>query len=196
MLNFQNFYITKGPTTSAEKYPASTKSVRQPRPCRGETLAFRQLSAVTESARGGTFPFLSLFGDFNAFLLLFDRAREDRKNTGYFGESTMSATFPGLVHDAEVGEFIYLTSLSGWNGKTCAVESKYFGFELSYKGSPRSAPKKTKLERVLSHGLKNIYIYAWREKRVAHLSGAAGKTGLFISVKKQMRLAVSQEQCD
>lgn len=79
MLNFQNFYITKGPTTSAEKYPASTKSVSQPRPCRGETLAFRQLSAVTESARGGTFPFLSLFEDFNAFLLLFDRARERRK---------------------------------------------------------------------------------------------------------------------
>lgn len=109
MLNFQNFYITKGPTTSAEKYPASTKSVSQPRPCRGETLAFRQLSAVTESARGGTFPFLSLFEDFNAFLLLllllFDWAEErrgEKKNTGYFGESTMSATFPGLVHDAEV----------------------------------------------------------------------------------------------
>lgn len=67
MLNFQNFYITKGPTTSAEKYPASTKSVSQPRPCRGETLAFRQFSAVTESARGGTFPFLSLFEDFKAF---------------------------------------------------------------------------------------------------------------------------------
>jgi len=61
MLNFQNFYITKGPTTSAEKYPASTKSVSQPRPCRGETLAFRQLSAVTERALGGTFTFLSLF---------------------------------------------------------------------------------------------------------------------------------------
>lgn len=30
MLNFQNFYITKGPTTSAEKYPASTKSESQP----------------------------------------------------------------------------------------------------------------------------------------------------------------------
>lgn len=112
MLNFQNFYITKGPTTSAEKYPASTKSVSQPRPCRGETLAFRQLSAVTERARGGDFfPFLSLLEDFNAFLLFFDRAGEsgegrerERKNTtGYFGESTMSATFPGLVHDAEVG---------------------------------------------------------------------------------------------
>ncbi|XP_039873930.1 transcription factor AP-2-delta [Simochromis diagramma] len=103
MLNFQNFYITKGPTTSAEKYPASTKSVSQPRPCRGETLAFRQLSTVTESTRGGTFPFLSLFGDFKAFLLLFDPARKERKkNTGYFGESTMSATFPGLVHDAEI----------------------------------------------------------------------------------------------
>lgn len=44
MLHFQNFHITKGPTTSAEKYPASTKSVRQPRPRRGETRAFRQLS--------------------------------------------------------------------------------------------------------------------------------------------------------
>ena len=64
MLNFQNFYITKGPTTSAEKYPASTKSVSQPRPCRGETLLFHQLSAVTESERGGTFPFLSLFWGF------------------------------------------------------------------------------------------------------------------------------------
>lgn len=78
MLNFQNFYITKGPTTSAEKYPASTKSVSQPRPCRGETLAFRQLfSRYRERAKGGTFPFLSLFEDFNAFLLLlllFDRA--------------------------------------------------------------------------------------------------------------------------
>lgn len=70
MLNFQNFYITKGPTTSAEKYPASTKSVSQPRPCRGETLAFRLLSAVNESARGGTFVFLSLFEDLNAFLSL------------------------------------------------------------------------------------------------------------------------------
>lgn len=79
MLNFQNFYITKGPTTSAEKYPASTKSVSQPRPCRGETLAFRQLSTVTESKRGGTFPFLSLFGDFKAFLLLFGPARKERK---------------------------------------------------------------------------------------------------------------------
>lgn len=111
MLNFQNFYITKGPTTSAEKYPASTKSVSQPRPCRGETLAFRQLSVVTERARGGTFPFLSLFEDFNALLLLFDRAQraeEREKKTGYSGESTMSATFPGLVHDAEVGSFIYL----------------------------------------------------------------------------------------
>lgn len=78
MLNFQNFYITKGPTTSAEKYPASTKSVRQPRPCRGETLAFRQLSAVTERAQGGTFPFLWLFEDFNAFLLSLDRPRERR----------------------------------------------------------------------------------------------------------------------
>lgn len=58
MLNFQNFYITKGPTTSAEKYPASTKSVSQPRPCRGETLAFRQLSAVIPRAReGGLFHF-------------------------------------------------------------------------------------------------------------------------------------------
>ncbi|KAA8582986.1 hypothetical protein FQN60_015532, partial [Etheostoma spectabile] len=40
------------------------------------------------------------------FLLLFDRARERRekkkKTPGYFGESTMSATFPGLVHDAEI----------------------------------------------------------------------------------------------
>lgn len=76
MLNFQNFYITKGPTTSAEKYPASTKSVSQPRPCRGETLAFRQLSAVTESAWGGTFPFLLLFEDFNVFfVLLLDRSQ-------------------------------------------------------------------------------------------------------------------------
>ena len=58
MLNFQNFYITKGPTTSAEKYPASTKSVRQPRPCRGETLAFRQLSAaVPTPSEGGLFHF-------------------------------------------------------------------------------------------------------------------------------------------
>ena len=58
MLNFQNFYITKGPTTSAEKYPASTKSVSQPRPCRGETLAFRQLSAVIPRAHeGGLFHF-------------------------------------------------------------------------------------------------------------------------------------------
>lgn len=58
MLNFQNFYITKGPTTSAEKYPASTKSVSQPRPCRGETLAFRLLSAVIpREHEGGLFHF-------------------------------------------------------------------------------------------------------------------------------------------
>lgn len=70
MLNFQNFYITKGPTTSAEKYPASTKSVRQPRPCRGETLALRQLSVATESARGRILPFLSLFEDLNRFFFI------------------------------------------------------------------------------------------------------------------------------
>lgn len=59
MLNFQNFYITKGPTTSAEKYPASTKSVRQPRPCRGETHAIRQLSAGnSQRTQGGLFPLL------------------------------------------------------------------------------------------------------------------------------------------
>lgn len=79
MLNFQNFYITKGPTTSAEKYPASTKSVSQPRPCRGETLLFHQLSAVTERDRaseGGLFHFSRFFEDFNAFLLLlFDRGQ-------------------------------------------------------------------------------------------------------------------------
>lgn len=109
MLNFQNFYITKGPTTSAEKYPASTKSVSQPRPCRGETLAFRQLPTVTESARGGTFPFLSLFEDFNAFFYYYSIGpNRIGGKTGYFGESTMSATFPGLVHDAEVGKFILL----------------------------------------------------------------------------------------
>lgn len=66
MLNFQNFYITKGPTTSAEKYPASTKSVSQPRPCRGETLAFRQLSAVNyERAKGDFSTSFRPFQDFN-----------------------------------------------------------------------------------------------------------------------------------
>ncbi|KAK7906805.1 hypothetical protein WMY93_015417 [Mugilogobius chulae] len=37
-------------------------------------------------------------------LLLFDPGARKRgkTNTGYFGESTMSATFPGLVHDAEI----------------------------------------------------------------------------------------------
>lgn len=84
MLNFQNFYITKGPTTSAEKYPASTKSVRQPRPCRGETLAFRQLSAVNwERANGDFSTSFRPFRDFNAFLSAFDRHRKRRgKKTG------------------------------------------------------------------------------------------------------------------
>lgn len=61
MLNFQNFYITKGPTTSAEKYPASTKSVRQPRPRRGETLPF---PARTQRAPGGHLDFLRHFSPF------------------------------------------------------------------------------------------------------------------------------------
>lgn len=110
MLNFQNFYITKGPTTSAEKYPASTKSVRQPRPCRGETLAFRQLSAVTERAQGGTFPFLWLFEDFNAFLLSPDRPRERRgggKKTGYFGEKHNVSDLPWTCPRCR-GRLIYL----------------------------------------------------------------------------------------
>ncbi|KAK0154719.1 Transcription factor AP-2-delta [Merluccius polli] len=85
MLNFQNFYITKGPTTSAEKYPASTKSVRQPHPCRGEPLALHQLSALTECA---------------IFLHFHRRGRKRRLIWGK--NSTMSATFPGLVHDAEI----------------------------------------------------------------------------------------------
>lgn len=80
MLNFQNFYITKGPTTSAEKYPASTKSVSQPRPCRGETLL---LSADTESRRGGLFHFSCFLRILTRFLLLpFDRTRERRKKKG------------------------------------------------------------------------------------------------------------------
>lgn len=61
MLNFQNFYITKGPTTSAEKYPASTKSVHQPRPCRGETHARTPSASLlrgTHSEQGGLFPHL------------------------------------------------------------------------------------------------------------------------------------------
>lgn len=79
MLNFQNFYITKGPTTSAEKYPASTKSVSQPRPCRGETLAFRQLSAANrERAQGDFGASLHPFRDFNTFLPPFDRRRKRR----------------------------------------------------------------------------------------------------------------------
>lgn len=90
MLNFQNFYITKGPTTSAEKYPASTKSVRQPRPCRGETLAFRQLPPAAaprgESAKEkkkkagwGDFPISPAFPeDFNPFSLSLGRPGERR----------------------------------------------------------------------------------------------------------------------
>lgn len=74
MLNFQNFYITKGPTTSAEKYPASTKSVSQPRPCRGETLAFRQLSAVIPRAHeGGLFHFSCFLRILTHFFVLFAR---------------------------------------------------------------------------------------------------------------------------
>lgn len=83
MLNFQNFYITKGPTTSAEKYPASTKSVRQPRPCRWETLAFRQLSAVNcERGKGNFYISFRPFQDFNTFLPPFDRRRKRRGKTG------------------------------------------------------------------------------------------------------------------
>lgn len=111
MLNFQNFYITKGPTTSAEKYPASTKSVSQPRPCRGETLAFRQLSAVTESARGGTFTFLSLFGDFKAFLLLsFDRARVGRKKNCLLWRKHNVSDLPRTCPRRRGKLFIYLTT--------------------------------------------------------------------------------------
>lgn len=88
MLNFQNFYITKGPTTSAEKYPASTKSARQPRPCRGETLAFRQLppavaprgeSAEEKEEEEGDFPISAAFPeDFNPFSLSLARPAERR----------------------------------------------------------------------------------------------------------------------
>lgn len=110
MLNFQNFYITKGPTTSAEKYPASTKSVSQPRPCRGETLAFRQLSAVTERARGGTFPFLSLFEDFNAFLLLFDRPTERREKNGLLWRKHNVSDLPWTCPRCR-GRLIYLLNI-------------------------------------------------------------------------------------
>lgn len=109
MLNFQNFYITKGPTTSAEKYPASTKSVRQPRPRRGETRAFRQLSTDNRgelvqlsACRSG---FSAAFWHF-APLFVPSAQKEREKEPYYFGE-TMSATFPGLVHDAEVGACIF-----------------------------------------------------------------------------------------
>lgn len=83
MLNFQNFYITKGPTTSAEKYPASTKSVSQPRPCRGETLAFRLLPALTcQRANGDFYTSFRPFQDFNTFLPPFDRRTKRRGKTG------------------------------------------------------------------------------------------------------------------
>lgn len=112
MLNFQNFYITKGPTTSAEKYPASTKSVSQPRPCRGETLAFRQLSAVNCERAKGDFSTLlfALFRILTRFTTIRPAQKAEGEKLGYFGESTMSTTFPGLVHDAEVGSFIYFNS--------------------------------------------------------------------------------------
>lgn len=84
MLNFQNFYITKGPTTSAEKYPASTKSVSQPRPCRGETLAFRQLSKLRAHKKGNFSISHASLEDFKALfslslLILFDRVVEESK---------------------------------------------------------------------------------------------------------------------
>lgn len=103
MLNFQNFYITKGPTTSAGEIPSKYKiRARERFVQRGGISA-----AFTDCARRH-FIFTRYFGDFFFFHL----SNSTRKSSYWIAR--MSATFPGLVHDAEVFKLIsyHLTIIS------------------------------------------------------------------------------------
>ncbi len=90
MLNFQNFYITKGPTTSAGEIPSKYKiRARERFVQRGGISA-----AFTDCARRH-FIFTRYFGDF--FLSFVQQCEEigllDRENVSHIS---------GIVHDAEV----------------------------------------------------------------------------------------------
>lgn len=103
MLNFQNFYITKGPTTSAGEIPSKYKiRARERFVQRGGISA-----AFTDCARRH-FIFTRYFGDF----FFFHSSNSARKSSYWIAR--MSATFPGLVHDAEVFKLIsyHLTIIS------------------------------------------------------------------------------------
>lgn len=115
--------------------PRNTLQVQNPwaSPVRAEGRRSRSASfpPLPRARKGGTFPLLSLFEDFKAFLLLlllFGRATQRRKKKGgYFGESTMSTTFPGLVHDAEVGWFIATASIL-WNFSSSTINRLFLNF--------------------------------------------------------------------
>ncbi len=93
MLNFQNFYITKGPTTSAGEIPSKYKiRARERFVQRGGISA-----AFTDCARRHSFS-RAILGIF------FFHSSNSARKSGYW-IARMSATFPGLVHDAEVFKF-------------------------------------------------------------------------------------------
>lgn len=93
--------------------PRNTLQVQNPcaSPVRAEGRRSRSASFLcrlpfTRQAKRGNFSIFHIGFKriLTRFFLLFDPGARKRgkTNTGYFGESTMSATFPGLVHDAEV----------------------------------------------------------------------------------------------
>ncbi|XP_053498671.1 transcription factor AP-2-delta [Ictalurus furcatus] len=120
MLNFQNFYITKGPTTSAGEKPRQVHNPSQGAArCSGERHA-RALCTDTDSDRPRFHQFFrriffprsplspSFLPFFPSFFAEFNSGGEREDNPGsvffffFVGSARMSATFPGLVHDAEI----------------------------------------------------------------------------------------------
>ncbi|XP_007260525.3 transcription factor AP-2-delta [Astyanax mexicanus] len=116
MLNFQNFDITKGPTTSAGEIPSKyITGARQRALCSGERAQHRLRRATFRFLHvlffsGGNFFSLSLclFSlSFPPILLpllldLFGQREETGVCVFLYWIARMSATFPGLVHDAEI----------------------------------------------------------------------------------------------
>lgn len=100
--------------------PRNTLQVQNPwaSPVRAEGRRSRSASflPLPRAHEGGLFHFSCFLRILTHFLYYCstgarerrEEKKREKKNTGYFGESTMSATFPGLVHDAEVGSFISL----------------------------------------------------------------------------------------
>ncbi|XP_053344430.1 LOW QUALITY PROTEIN: transcription factor AP-2-delta [Clarias gariepinus] len=123
MLNFQNFDITKGPTTSAGEKPRQVHNPSQGAArCSGEE---RHANALLQPTHRHTdrprfhlffrrnfllfflhppvlfFPFFPL-PSFLSFFAEFDSGEDNPGEVLFVGSARMSATFPGLVHDAEI----------------------------------------------------------------------------------------------